>query len=65
MKIEDNVLDQEIFESCLSNGKYIDEIKKLEGTWIDVSHITHPIVNSDTDVYYNINGISFIWETVC
>ena len=34
-----------------------DEIKNLEGTWIDESHIKHPIVNNDTDVYYNDNGI--------
>jgi len=34
-----------------------DEIKNLEGSWINESHIKHPIVNNDTDVYYNDNGI--------
>ena len=34
-----------------------DEIKKLEGNWIDNSYIKYPILNSDTDVYYNDNGI--------
>ena len=28
------------------------EMKGMEGTWIDVSHIKHPVVNDNTDVYY-------------
>lgn len=28
-----------------------DEIKKLEGTWINEKHIKYPIINEDTDVY--------------
>ena len=27
------------------------ESADLEGKWIDESHIKHPIINSDTDVY--------------
>ena len=34
-----------------------DEVAKLEGTWIDESHIKLPLVKEDTDVYYNDNGI--------
>ena len=34
-----------------------DEVSKLEGHWINESHIKYPIVNSDTDVYYNDNGV--------
>jgi len=34
-----------------------DEVAKLEGTWIDESHIVHPIVDTDTDVYYNVDGL--------
>ena len=34
-----------------------DEIKNLEGTWIDDSYIKHPVLTSDIDVYYNDNGI--------
>ncbi len=29
-----------------------EEIKSLEGYWIDESYIKHPIIQSDTDVYY-------------
>ena len=28
------------------------EMKGMEGTWIDESHIEHPVVNESTDVYY-------------
>tara|TARA_Y100001980_G_C14555052_1_gene342810 strand:+ start:4150 stop:5133 length:984 start_codon:yes stop_codon:yes gene_type:complete len=28
------------------------EVSDLEGTWIDNSFIKHPVINSDTDVYY-------------
>ena len=28
------------------------EISSLEGKWIDESYIKHPIINSNTDVYY-------------
>jgi len=28
------------------------DISNLEGKWIDESYIKHPIINSDTDVYY-------------
>ena len=34
-----------------------DEVAKLQGTWIDESHIKLPLVKEDTDVYYNDNGI--------
>ena len=35
------------------NKLYTDEeIKCLEGNWIDESYIKHPIIQSDTDVYY-------------
>ena len=35
------------------NKLYTDEeIKSLEGNWIDESYIKHPIIQSDTDVYY-------------
>jgi len=34
-----------------------DEVAKLEGTWIDESHIKLPLVKEDTDIYYNDNGI--------
>tara|TARA_B100001094_G_scaffold135535_2_gene131260 strand:- start:4892 stop:5896 length:1005 start_codon:yes stop_codon:yes gene_type:complete len=34
-----------------------DEVSKLEGTWIDESHIKLPLVKEDTDIYYNDNGI--------
>jgi hypothetical protein len=34
-----------------------DSIKKLEGTWIDESYIKYPIINTNTDVYYNVNGV--------
>ena len=34
-----------------------DEVAKLQGTWIDKSHIKLPLVKEDTDVYYNDNGI--------
>ena len=34
-----------------------DEVTKLQGTWIDESHIKLPLVKEDTDVYYNDNGI--------
>ena len=33
------------------------DISKLEGTWIDESFIKYPIIECDTDVYYNDNGI--------
>ena len=29
-----------------------EEVSKLEGTWIEESHIKYPIIKSDTDVYY-------------
>ena len=29
-----------------------DQVSKLEGQWIDDSFIKHPIIDSDTDVYY-------------
>ena len=29
-----------------------NEIKDLEGTWIEEHHIKLPIINKDTDVYY-------------
>jgi len=29
-----------------------EEVSKLEGTWIEESHIKKPIIKSDTDVYY-------------
>ena len=28
------------------------EMKGMEGTWIDESHIKHPVLNESTDVYY-------------
>ena len=28
------------------------EMKEMEGTWIDESHIKHPVINDNTDVYY-------------
>ena len=31
-------------------------IKELEGTWINESHIKHPIIEEDTDVYYIEDG---------
>jgi hypothetical protein len=34
-----------------------DDVKNLEGTWIDESYIKHPIIDTDTDVYYNDNGV--------
>ena len=34
-----------------------DEVAKLQGTWIDESHIKLPLVKEDTDVYYNDNKI--------
>ena len=34
-----------------------DEVSKLEGTWIDESYIKLPLLEEDTDVYYNNNGI--------
>ena len=35
------------------NKLYTDEeIKCLEGNWIDETYIKHPIIQSDTDVYY-------------
>jgi len=34
-----------------------DEVSKLEGTWIDESHIKLPLVKEDTDIYYNDDGI--------
>jgi len=37
-----------IVSKILSN----EEVSKLEGTWIEESHIKHPIIKSDTDVYY-------------
>ena len=40
------------------NKIYSDhDIKNLEGTWIDESYIKHPIINTNTDVYYNDNGV--------
>ena len=38
--------------------KYItdDEIKKLEGTWIDENYMKMPVIDSDIDVYYIENG---------
>ena len=33
-----------------------EEVKKLKGTWIEESDLTHPIITTDTDVYYNHNG---------
>ena len=40
------------------------EMKEMEGTWIDESHIKHPVVNDSTDVYYiDDNGYRFEnWE---
>jgi len=32
-------------------------IKELEGTWINESHIKHPIIEEDTDVYYIEDGV--------
>ena len=29
-----------------------NDIKKLKGTWIDEEYIKHPIINTDTDIYY-------------
>jgi len=29
-----------------------DEMKGIEGTWIEESHIKHPVLNENTDVYY-------------
>ena len=29
-----------------------DEMKEIEGTWIEESHIKHPVLNESTDVYY-------------
>ena len=29
-----------------------EDISKLEGTWIEESHIKYPLIKSDTDVYY-------------
>ena len=29
-----------------------EEIKLLEGNWIDASYIKQPLIQSDTDVYY-------------
>ena len=29
-----------------------DEVSKLEGTWIEESHIKRPIIKTDSDVYY-------------
>ena len=34
-----------------------DEVAKLQGTWIDKSHIKLPLVKEDTDIYYSDNGI--------
>ena len=34
-----------------------DEVAKLQGTWIDGSHIKLPLVKEDTDIYYSDNGI--------
>ena len=28
------------------------EVKDLQGTWIEESHIKHPVLNESTDVYY-------------
>jgi len=28
-----------------------DEVSELEGKWVDESHIKHPVINSDTDIY--------------
>jgi hypothetical protein len=38
--------------------KYLtdDEIKKLEGNWIDEDYMKMPVINSDIDVYYIENG---------
>lgn len=38
--------------------KYLtdDEIKKLEGTWIDEGYMKIPVIDSDIDVYYIENG---------
>ena len=29
-----------------------EEVSKLEGTWIEESHIKRPIIKTDSDVYY-------------
>lgn len=34
-----------------------EDVSKLEGTWITEKHIKMPIINEDTDVYYNEGGI--------
>ena len=41
-----------IVDKVLTN----DEMKGLEGTWIDESHIKYPIIEDNTDVYYIEDG---------
>ena len=33
-----------------------DDIKKLEGKWMDESYMKYPVVNKDLDIYYMDNG---------
>ena len=37
-----------------------NEIKDLEGTWIEEHHIKHPIIEEDTDVYYLDESVELI-----